>query len=102
MPDKWCDYAVCAVRYSDNPKHIEQVKVMEDKGEKFGAPEQWNRTKAISEIAGDTNIITVFKNEDGNWKKGARVNVVTINGTRYLRTDRDAIAADNLGSLPTF
>jgi len=102
MADKWCDYAVCAVRYSDNPKHVDQVQVRKDNGDTFGSPTQWSRNTAVVEIESGTDVITIYKDSNGKWKKGAKVNVVKVNGTRYLRTDRDATAADNLGSLPTF
>lgn len=35
-------------------------------------------------------------------ERGAKVEVVAVNGTEYLRTDANRIASDNLGSLPDF
>ncbi|NLG25559.1 MAG: DUF3892 domain-containing protein [Clostridiales bacterium] len=33
---------------------------------------------------------------------GAEVHVVKVNGVKYIRTDANATAKDNLGSLPTY
>jgi hypothetical protein len=30
------------------------------------------------------------------------VRIITVDGTKYIRTDLDAIKADNLGNLPRF
>jgi len=46
------------------------------------------------------SFCTITKGGDGQWRKGARVNIVTVMGVRYLRTDADYTESDNLGALP--
>ena len=39
---------------------------------------------------------------DGEWKLGAKVGIVTVECQKYIRTEADALATDNLGNLPRF
>jgi hypothetical protein len=46
-------------------------------------------------------FVTVYS-RDGQLTKGEGVGVVTIHNQKYIRTDRNATKADNLGSLPEY
>jgi len=98
---KWADYGISHVRYNDNGTHIEKVKVREDLGDKFGPSEEMVRKEVVSEIESDTTFVTITKN-NGEWNKGEDVHIVKVQGTKYIRTDRNARASDNLGDLPRF
>jgi len=39
---------------------------------------------------------------DGEWKLGVKVGIVTVECQKYIRTEADALATDNLGNLPRF
>lgn len=102
MTDKWADYLISEVRYNGAGTHIDQVRVHEDKGEKVGPASTWERTTVVSQLEGGYTFATMTKSADEKWQFGAEVRVVTVNGTKYIRTDADATEEDNLGALPRF
>jgi|SRR6185437_5073715 len=99
MTEKWADFAISAVEYSNNPKHIVRVAMRLDQGETLGNAAEMTRTAVINWIAAGYSVATVYR-KDGKWFRGADVQIVVRDGTRYIRTDADRIKADNLGSLP--
>ena len=99
---KWADYCISEVRYDSNNKHIDKVKVHEDKGDKMGSASEWSRAAVVTSIEDKKTFVTITKNSEGNWKKGAEVGIIHVNLKKYLRTDRDKTESDNLGKLPTF
>jgi hypothetical protein len=56
----------------------------------------------VSRLDDGSTYMTIYKNPDGTWKKGAPVRVVKIDGDKYIRTDADNTKKDNLGALPRF
>ena len=99
---KWADYGISKVRYNDAHTHIDKVKLREDKGDGFGVEEEWARTKVVSQIEGGTTFVTILETEDKKWKKGQEVHLVTVNKVKYIRTDQNQKASDNLENLPEF
>ena len=101
---KWADYLISAVRYdtSSGNRHISHLRVHPDSDTSVGMAETWTKDSVVSAINRRTGFVTIYKNPDGNWKKGEDVRVVVISSTSYLRTDANRIEADNLGSLPEF
>jgi len=99
---KWADFGISEVRYSDEGDHITKVKVHEDKGEKLGFSEEWTRSQVVSAINSGEEFITVVKNSENKWIKGEKVHIIKIDGSKYLRTDRNNRSSDNLGDLPEF
>jgi hypothetical protein len=55
-------------------------------------------------LAAGTAFATIYEDpsDTSKWNYGAEVRVVTIDGTRFIRTDADSTKADDLGSLPRF
>jgi hypothetical protein len=102
MPDKWADYLISAVRYNAAGTHIDKVRVHEDKGETVGSPAIWARSAVVTNLEAGNTFMTIVKNAEGRWNSGAEVGIVTVRGTKYIRTDADATAEDNLGNLPRF
>jgi len=102
MADKWADLLISAVKYDASGSHIEALKVHEDQGTNVGPPREDTRTAVVNLLIDGSTVCTIFMGEDGKYRRGAKVGVVTIDGQQYLRTDADAIKADNLGSLPRF
>ena len=101
MP-KWADYAITAVRYSSDPKHIEAVQACPDDGERLGSASIQSRATVIVALGGETTYVTAYKNAEGKWSKGEDVQVVVVQGEKFIRSDANSKAADNLGNLPTF
>jgi len=100
--EKWADYCISKVQYNEERTHIVKVEVREDKGDTLGSPQEWQRTKVVTEIQTGKTFITIMSDGSGKWRKGREVGTVTINGVNYIRTDRDKIASDNLENLPEF
>ena len=100
---KWADYCISEVRYNPEHTHIVKVKVHVDNGDTIGQPTEWTRNEVVTTIGDNKTFVTIVRSTDGkNWHKGEDVRIITINGVRYLRTDANNKAADNLGNLPEF
>jgi hypothetical protein len=97
---KWADYGISKVRYNAGRTHIVRVQVAESLGEKFGTPVEKERADVIAAIENDRTFVTIVKDNDNKWKKGADVGLVMVAGMKYLRTDKNARTTDNLGELP--
>jgi hypothetical protein len=101
MATKWADYCISKVQYNGARTHINKVKIHPDNGDSLGAESEWARTDVVDNIQNGKTFVTVVKN-GSNWNKGEDVRVVTVNGAKYIRTDANLNASDNLGSLPEF
>lgn len=100
--EKWADYGISAKRLDTGGDRIERVLVHVDKGTTFGPPNDWARSEVVSAIGNGSSFVTILKPEEDRWKRGSDVGVVVVDGTKYIRTDRNSMAADNLGELPDF
>lgn len=98
--EKWADYCISAISYSENPKHIKEAKVHEDKGDRIGPGEIWSRSGIVSNIESGRSFVTILKSEDGKWKRGEDVHIIEVEGKKYIRADKNEIEEDNLGELP--
>lgn len=98
---KWADLCITAVRYDPRHQHIDRVRARPDLGEQLGTQEEFTRAQVVEAIANGLNVITAYS-KDGKWQRGAPVEVVVIDGVKYLRTDANRVKADNLGELPEF
>lgn len=96
---RWSDFGIFRVAYGSNRSAIAAVEVRRDLGDQFGAAETASRGEVVSAIGRGVSFVTVYL-RDGTYHRGEDVRVVTIEGQRFLRTDRNAIRADNLGALP--
>lgn len=102
MAEKWADYGISEVRYNTKGTHIDQVKVHKDNGNSIGVAEVWSREKVVSKLEDNNSFVTILRNSDGKWTEGRKVEIVKVNGTKYIRTDKNNTAADNLENLPMF
>ena len=99
---KWADYGISAVRYNNEKTHIAKVKVHEDRGDTVGVAVEWSRTRVASTIEEGESFVTILRNDSGKWRRGQDVHVVTVNGVKYIRTDQNWTASDNLENLPEY
>lgn len=99
---KWANYGISAVRYNSKGTHIDQVQYHADNGDTIGSSNVCSREQVISALERGYTFVTILKDSAGNWTKGSKVEIVTVHGTKYIRTDRNSTASDNLGSLPRF
>ena len=99
---KWADYCISAVRYNPEHTHIVKARVYPDLGDKLGTSTEMARNDVVNAIERGNSFVTIYKNPDSNWKKGEDVRIIIVVGLKYLRTDANSKAADNLGNLPEF
>jgi hypothetical protein len=92
-------YWISEVCYKDN--HIESVRIYKDSEVVYGLEKTWTVTAVIDIINKGYNIGTMIKKE-GRWCAGAIIEVVNIDGTECIWTDKDSSAEDNLENLPRF
>lgn len=99
--DKWADYCISHVKYNPEKTHIVQVRVREDLGDKLANPIDWSRIDVLNSLKNGKSFCTIIEGTD-DWKKGAMVRKVIINNIEYIKTKRDSIENDNLGTLPQY
>jgi hypothetical protein len=102
MADKWADYLISMVRYNEGETHIVKVLAHADDGDAVGTGHQTTRATVVERLKAGYTFVTLYKNNAGNYNRGAEVRIVRIEGVDYIRTDADATKKDNLGSLPRF
>ena len=95
------DYLITAVRFKKEKRHIELVKIWKDESNQVSNPQTVPRSSIVSAIERGTSFMTAY-DKGGRWWRGAAVETVLINGTKFIRTDQDRIEEDNLGELPEF
>ena len=98
---KWADYLIFKV-CKDEKNIIKEVAVKQDKGEKLSSEEEYySKSEVINLITKGHSFMTIFKGDNG-WKQGKEVIIVTRNGKKYLKTERNEVEEDNLGKLPEY
>ena len=97
---KWADYAI-RCRSLDRDGSIASVRAfpMTD-GFRLQPDRSFTRNEVVSSIERGTSFVTTYKTDQDTLRKGEDVHVVSINGRKYIRTDANRIAKDNLGNLP--
>ncbi len=98
--EEWADFAVVSVKYNSLRTAIVELVVMPDTGEGFGARYAVARTDVVAAIEHERTFITVRELGGNRYARGEDVRVFAIHGERFLRSDRNAVRSDNLGSLP--
>jgi hypothetical protein len=101
MGTKWADYLITKVKYErSNSAAITEVEIRADNVESIGSPSRMARPEVVRSIAGGTTFVTSRQTPDGKFTKGANVGTVLVEGKKFIRTDANKTAADNLGELP--
>ena|SRR3990167_989675 len=95
------DFYISKVSYDD--QHISEVLVHDvfDDGSFDQNGQSCLRDEVVSSIKGGRIYFTIFK-EDDEWQIGNRVEIISVNGEEYLRTDPNEAEEDNLVDLPEF
>lgn len=99
---KWADFGISAVRYNGLHTHIDKVRAHLDNGATIGSFSEYTRTNVIAAIKAGKTFVTIYKGNDGNWKKGQTVYIIKVHGVEYIKTVDNGKAADNLENLPEF
>jgi len=98
---KWADYVITSVKFKEEKRHIKEVKIREDSGDKLINEKIVPREEIVRLLENEYDVATAY-NEGGKWQKGDEVGIVEIRGTKFIRTDGNSIEEDNLGELPEF
>ena len=98
---KWANYLIYQVKYNEDKTHIERVRVYPDLDAKLGDSQEQTRTEVIKNIEKGISYMTAVTGKDGKLSQGQKVEIMIL-PHKFIRTDRDAITADNLASLPEF
>jgi hypothetical protein len=93
---------ISAVRFNAARTHIDIVLSHPDYGITMGTPSEYTRQNIIRSIKAGIIYVTIHKDSDDNWRRGAPINIVIINGLEYLKTDSSEDAADEIGRIPEF
>lgn len=94
------DFCITAVRYNQDRRHIEYVRVNEEQPGKIGPDRTVSRAFVADLIRlGKATFQTRTKTSEGKWRVGAPVHLVE---EIYLTTDRNSTKRDNLEHLPEF
>lgn len=99
---KWADCGISAVRFDSAHTHIDKVRVHLDNETLFGPQVEKSRQDVVSAIRKGVLFVTILKGDDGNWKKGQPVFIITLNGKEYIKTIENKTEKDNLDNLPEF
>lgn len=78
---------------------IAEVEFRTDSGGVMGFPTRATRQQVILGIESGAQYTTAYQ-QAGRWIRGESVRVVAVGYERFLRTDSNAVRADNLGNLP--
>jgi len=103
MATKWADYLISAVQYTSTGSNIAKVRVHPDNGDTVGSGVETLRSHVVRRLESGRTYATITRDDaDGTWRRGSDVGVVSVDGEKYIRTDRNKIKNDNLGRLPRF
>lgn len=98
----FADYGITAVKYNSEHTHIEKAEVRRISSDNtLGNPEYWPRINVVSEIELNRKFVTITL-ENNQWVAGQDIHIVKVNGVKYIRTDKDETASDNLENLPEY
>jgi hypothetical protein len=95
-PDWWIGCKVMSI----DPKRISRVQAADSEGVKTGRWRDFTRLEVIDRIDNKKEAFSTVIFKNGQWQRGADVHTVKIDQEKFIRTDRNAKAEDNLENLP--
>lgn len=98
---KVADYLISGVWFSHIPhKHISDALLHKDNDTTVENGVKKTRQEIVTLIKAGKTIYTMKWNyASANWSRGAKVEIMTVGNTDYLRTHKDATTADNLDNM---
>ncbi len=100
---KWADYCIVGVHFAADRTHLETVRILPDTGDLFGTGLIMARRQIVAGIQRGMTFTTAHPDPgQKSYTKGQAVSIVVVDGVEYLRTDAQAIAADDLGNVIEF
>lgn len=68
----------------------------------IGPRSETPRQTVVTDIEGGAQHYTCPPDGEGGYTWGDEVEVIIVNGTKFIRTDGNEVEGDNLGKLPEF
>ena len=98
------DYVLTKVRYDADHSRITHVKRAEydSNANQFGTTSDQPRQTIVRSIEGGKEYYTVPPKRDGGYTWGDSVEVFSIDGEKFIRTDGNRVKEDNLENLPEY
>jgi len=102
MADKWVDFLISAVEFSEPARHIARLAMHLHQGDKVGPkmiyPDLWPWRGSEPTYM----VTTIYTGNDKKWQKGTDVAIPTGDAKPCIRTLVYGTAQDNLGDLTGF
>lgn len=100
--EKWADYVITGKELSADGKHVAEVLVRKDLGDRLGPGHPWTKNRVLHEMLLGRTFWTSTRNASRRFRKGAMVRHLYLEGADelYIRSDHDRTRADNLRNLP--
>ena len=99
MMKKWADYLISEVSY-DSENLILVATRHQDTAKGITKGQPIDRLTIASDIKNGLFYITIYSGKD-SWKKGHKIHTFSIDGSPYLRIDKNKATLDFLGDLPS-
>jgi hypothetical protein len=96
------DFYIEKVRYNKDHTRIVWVSVRQDSSSKLSGPYNMVRKKMVSLLHDGKQFMTIFRNEEGKYRKGQKILVISVKGSEYIRTDQNLTEGDQLENLPEY
>jgi hypothetical protein len=96
------DYYIEKVRYTKDHSRIIWVSVREDNSSKLSGAYNMVRKRIMGLIHDGKQFMTIFRNDEGKFRKGQKILLVSVKGTEFIRTDPDQMDKDQLENLPEY
>ncbi len=95
----YANFGIQKVR-KDTNGNIDQLLVYRRESDDSLTYLDWYSKQSIINHMEDGNTYMTISISDGYWYKGDDIHVVSTSWGKYLRTDGNHLASDNLGNLP--
>jgi hypothetical protein len=100
---KKVDYIISSVRFDENHKQITHVKGIVNNRTKPPPDEQiWSKSEVIKLITSGKKFAAKIYHKGSNSYEGQKIQIVSINGIKYLKTSMNYRKKDCIGDVPRF
>ncbi len=96
------DYYIEKVRYTKDHSRIIWVSVREDNSKKLGGAYNMVRERIMKLMHDGKQFMTIFRNDEGKYRKGQRIQLISVKGNEFIRTDPEQADKDKLEDLPEY
>ncbi len=102
MLSERADYYIEKVRYNKDHSRIIWVSVREDSSKKLSGAYNMVRKRIMSLMHDGKQFMTIFRNDEGKYRKGQKILLISVKGNEFIRTDADQTEKDQLENLPEY